>query len=152
MICTSYDPRYAEARAARRADQNAAGQPYTYRYTGSTQFFVGQFDFTAPGADAFFARAAEEAVDDGYDGWMEDFGEYTPPDAVSADGTTGPRRCTTATSTLYHRGGVRLRRPRAAAAGALQPLGLDRRRAARRRSSGAATRRPTGASTGCARP
>ena len=27
---------------------------------------------------------------DGYDGWMEDFGEYTPDDAVSDDGTPGP--------------------------------------------------------------
>ena len=26
----------------------------------------------------------------GYDGWMEDFGEYTPDDAVSADGRKGP--------------------------------------------------------------
>ena len=34
-------------------------------------------------------RCCRAAVDDGADGWMEDFGEYTPPDAVSADGTPG---------------------------------------------------------------
>ena len=32
-----------------------------------------------------------EAYDAGYDGWMEDFGEYTPPTAESADGTPGPQ-------------------------------------------------------------
>ena len=32
-----------------------------------------------------------ELFDAGKDGWMEDFGEYTPPLAVSADGTPGAR-------------------------------------------------------------
>jgi alpha-D-xyloside xylohydrolase len=33
---------------------------------------------------------AERIAQAGYDGWMEDFGEYTPLDAVTADGRTGP--------------------------------------------------------------
>jgi alpha-glucosidase (family GH31 glycosyl hydrolase) len=101
MICTSH-PRYAEARDKGVLHKNAAGQPYEYRYTGSAQFFVGQFDFTAPGADAFFGSLLQEAVDAGYDGWMEDFGEYTPSDAVSADGTPGPAMHNRYV-TLYHR-------------------------------------------------
>jgi len=49
----------------------------------------GQLDFTAPGAVSLFAELAREAIEDGHDGWMEDFGEYTPPDSVLADGSTG---------------------------------------------------------------
>ena len=30
-----------------------------------------------------------QAVEDGKDGWMEDFGEYTPPDSVHANGLPG---------------------------------------------------------------
>ena len=88
MICTGH-PRYAEARP--HLTKNALGQPYEYRYTGSEQFLVGQFDFSSPAASDFYASLLAEAVGDGHDGWMEDFGEYTPPDAVSSDGTPGPR-------------------------------------------------------------
>jgi alpha-glucosidase (family GH31 glycosyl hydrolase) len=105
MICTSH-PRYAEARDKGLLTKNAAGQPYEYRYTGSSQFFVGQVDFTAPGADAFYASLLGEAVAAGYDGWMEDFGEYTPSDAVSADATPGPAMHNRYV-TLYHRGARR---------------------------------------------
>ena len=55
-----------------------------------------QFDFSSPAGVELFHDVLDEVVADGYDGWMEDFGEYTPDDAVSADGTPG-RRCTTAT-------------------------------------------------------
>ena len=34
-------------------------------------------------------RCSREAIDDGHDGWMEDFGEYTPLDARTADGRDG---------------------------------------------------------------
>jgi hypothetical protein len=47
---------------------------------------VSQFDFSArAGRDAYGSLLAL-AVADGHDGWMEDFGEYTPLDSVSADG------------------------------------------------------------------
>lgn len=105
MICTDH-PRYDEAVAKGVLHKNRMGQPYEYRYTGSAQFFVGQFDFTASGADAFFASLLDDALADGYDGWMEDFGEYTPEDAVSADGTPGPAMHNRYV-TLYHRSGYR---------------------------------------------
>ena len=88
MICTNH-PRYGEARP--HLTKNALGQPYEYRYTGSEQFLVGQFDFSSQPARELYSELLAEAVADGYDGWMEDFGEYTPTDAVSADGTPGPR-------------------------------------------------------------
>lgn len=89
MICTGYHPVYDEARARRALTRNALDQPHEYRYTGSSQFLVGQFDFSSPAGVGIFSRLLGEAVDAGYDGWMEDFGEYTPTDARSEDGTPG---------------------------------------------------------------
>jgi alpha-glucosidase (family GH31 glycosyl hydrolase) len=91
MICTQYQPRYDEARARRVLHRNQLDQPYEYRYTGSETFFVGQFDFSAAGAAGFYGELLQEAIDDGYDGWMEDFGEYTPSDVKSDNGMTGPQ-------------------------------------------------------------
>jgi alpha-glucosidase (family GH31 glycosyl hydrolase) len=91
MICTTYQPRYDQAKARGVLHRNALDQPYEYRYTGASQFFVGQFDFSTPGATAFYGELLGEAVEDGYDGWMEDFGEYTPLDVRSANGMSGPQ-------------------------------------------------------------
>ena len=101
MICTSH-PRFQEAADAGVLTKNLAGRPYTYRYTGASQFFVGQFDFSNPAATSFYGSLLQEAVDDGYDGWMEDFGEYTPEDSVSADGRPGSEEHNLYV-TLYHR-------------------------------------------------
>jgi alpha-glucosidase (family GH31 glycosyl hydrolase) len=101
MICTSH-PRFQEAADAGLLTKNVLGQPYTYRYTGASQFVVGQFDFSNPAAAPFYGSLLQEAVDDGYDGWMEDFGEYTPEDSVSADGRPGSEEHNLYV-TLYHR-------------------------------------------------
>ncbi len=90
MICSGYEPRFDQAAATGVLTRNPLHQPYLYRYTGVGQFSVGQFDFTAPGASAFYGHLLAEAVGNGYDGWMEDFGEYTPLDAVSASHLPGP--------------------------------------------------------------
>ena len=89
MICQGEHPAFDEAASRGLLTKNALGQPYLYRYTGSEQFLVGQFDFTNPQAVDFYGRLLGEAVGHGHDGWMEDFGEYTPPDARAADGSTG---------------------------------------------------------------
>jgi alpha-glucosidase (family GH31 glycosyl hydrolase) len=88
MLCTDH-PRYREAADKGVLTKDSLGRPYEYRYTGSAQFFVGQLDPTHPGAAAFYGSLLDEAVRDGYDGWMEDFGEYTPLDARGQDGSTG---------------------------------------------------------------
>ena len=86
MICTSYQSAYGDAASAGALTETVAGTPYTYRYN---QFVVSQFDFAAPDGQPMYARLLEEAVRHGYDGWMEDFGEYTPLDSRSSDGTDG---------------------------------------------------------------
>jgi len=89
MICESYEPRFGEAVAADALTRRSDGTPYVYDYTGSTIFRVGQFDMTTRAGRRAYARLLAEAVEDGHDGWMEDFGEYTPLDAVDAEGRTG---------------------------------------------------------------
>jgi alpha-glucosidase (family GH31 glycosyl hydrolase) len=98
-LCNSYQPLFGEAAAAGLLQRDAAtGLAFSYPSfvggAGSAGFTVeplAQFDFTAPGTEAFFERLVREAFDQGKDGWMEDFGEYTPPFVSSADGTPGER-------------------------------------------------------------
>lgn len=89
MICTSYQPTFDQAAAAGALGKNAAGGAYEYIYTTSRQFPVGQFDFSSAAGVDFFGKLLGEAYDAGHDGWMEDFGEYTPQDIKSADGAPG---------------------------------------------------------------
>jgi alpha-glucosidase len=102
MICTSYQPTYAQAAGAGVLNTNQLDQPYVYTLnTGNLISPVSQFDFTAPGTQSFWNDLLAEAVGHGYDGWMEDFGEYTPLDAKSADGRPGARMHNLY-PTLYH--------------------------------------------------
>ena len=89
MICTSYTPVFDEAVAAGALMRKADGTPYIYRYFTSRFFDVAQFDFSAPAGRQFYGSLLALAIADGHDGWMEDFGEYTPLDSHSADGLDG---------------------------------------------------------------
>ncbi len=60
-----------------------------YDYQTSRTFTVSQFDFSAANGVAAYKTLTDEAIEHGYEGWMEDFGEYTPLDAVAGDGATG---------------------------------------------------------------
>jgi alpha-glucosidase (family GH31 glycosyl hydrolase) len=86
MICTNYNPRFNSFNASGQITRNRDGDAYEYDYLS---YHVGQFDFSNPAAGDSYGGLLHEALDDGYDGWMEDFGEYTPPDSVSHDGTPG---------------------------------------------------------------
>ena len=88
MICTEH-PVYAEAASRGLLARTPAGGPYTYRYSTLESFDVGQFDFSNPPGRGLYGRLLAEARADGHDGWMEDFGEYTPLDARFADGSDG---------------------------------------------------------------
>jgi alpha-glucosidase (family GH31 glycosyl hydrolase) len=101
MVCQDYSAVYDHAASQGYLTKDQFGQPYAYRYTGSTIFLVGQFDFSAPGANEYYGELLAEAVGHGYDGWMEDFGEYTPLDARSANGMSG-EQMHNAYPVLYH--------------------------------------------------
>jgi alpha-glucosidase len=85
MICTTHT-RFGQPGTLQL---NAAGQPFVFRYSTLQAFQVAQLDFTSAAGRALYGRLLREAVGDGYDGWMEDFGEYTPLDAHGASGASG---------------------------------------------------------------
>ncbi|HET9102710.1 MAG TPA: TIM-barrel domain-containing protein [Solirubrobacteraceae bacterium] len=86
MISVQYQPAFAQAQSAGALLENQAGQPYPLHYN---QYHVAEFDFTAAAGRTFYQRLLQQPINNGYDGWMEDFGEYTPPDAVAHNGTPG---------------------------------------------------------------
>ena len=85
MLCTSR-PLFGELAGQDGLTEDAAGNPYEYDYLS---YHIGQFDFTSHAGQIAYGELLQEALEHGYDGWMEDFGEYTPPDSISSDGTPG---------------------------------------------------------------
>jgi alpha-glucosidase len=91
MICRSYEPVFSDSQALGALIQHDDGETYTYDYCSNVGscFEVSQFDFAAPNGVSAYKSLTDEAIAHGYDGWMEDFGEYTPLDAISSSGATG---------------------------------------------------------------
>ncbi len=105
MVCTSYQPFYDQVKGLGAFTRHADGTPYTYDYSGSKVFNVAQIDFSNQFGPVAFGVAAHGAIADGYDGWMEDFGEYTPLDAIDFNGDTGSGPHNRYPK-LYHYGGL----------------------------------------------
>jgi alpha-glucosidase len=98
LLCVSYREVYDRAAAAGVLQSTGppARTPFSYPAfvggsgpAGFTQEPLAQFDFTNPRTEAFYAGLVDEAVRGDVDGWMEDFGESTPPGVTQADGSTG---------------------------------------------------------------
>jgi alpha-glucosidase (family GH31 glycosyl hydrolase) len=96
MLCASYEPRFSEARAAGALLRGPDGQPSLWDSfvggTGPAGFTiqqVGQYDFTAKAGVDAYRQVIDRILAVPHEGWMEDFGEYTPLDARAADGSTG---------------------------------------------------------------
>ncbi|MFM7142894.1 MAG: TIM-barrel domain-containing protein, partial [Alphaproteobacteria bacterium] len=89
MVCQSYEAAFSKAAEAGGLIKDATGSPYIYTYFTTRPFLVSQYDFSADAGRRAFGDMLSQAVEDGHDGWMEDFGEYTPFDAVTADGRDG---------------------------------------------------------------
>jgi alpha-glucosidase (family GH31 glycosyl hydrolase) len=96
MVCASYKPFYDDAAAAGALQRGLAGQPYTFNSfvggTGPAGFTiqpVAEFDFTSPAGIGVYSSVLKRILAAGHDGWMEDFGEYTPTDTQPRDGSPG---------------------------------------------------------------
>ncbi len=94
-LCVTYQKEYAKADAA-GALQRVAGASFAFPAfvggagpIGFTIEPLAQYDFTHPATARLYGDLIREAVELGADGWMEDFGEGTPPQATFHDGTTG---------------------------------------------------------------
>ncbi len=106
-VCATYREPFSEGVRNRLFIKRADGSPYTYSaFVGGRTTAIGQIDFGDPGAEALHAKLLGRAVANGYDGWMEDYGEYTPPDSLSSNGLDG-RRFHNLYPVLYHRSGQR---------------------------------------------
>lgn len=65
------------------------GQPALTEFVSGKLLRVGAIDLTNPDATKWFQDLLRRTLDIGYDGWMHDFGEYIPRDAVLFDGRRG---------------------------------------------------------------
>jgi alpha-glucosidase (family GH31 glycosyl hydrolase) len=63
--------------------KDSNGNPYM---VPNTAFDVGMLDLTHPKTSTWFKHILLEMVDDGVRGWMADFGEGLPVDAVLYSG------------------------------------------------------------------
>ena len=96
LLCASYTNVFNRAASAGVLQKGLGGLPFLYPAfvggsgpAGFTEEPLAQFDFTHPATKGFYTKLVREAVDGGADGWMEDFGESTPPSIVQHDGSTG---------------------------------------------------------------
>jgi len=64
--------------------KDAAGDPYLF--TGVTFHDTSLVDLTSPAARDWVVERMEAAIGHGFDGWMADYAEWLPPDAVLASG------------------------------------------------------------------
>ncbi len=106
-ICASYPAAFDPAVAADAFLERADGSPYTFpTFVGSGVTQVGMLDFTDPDAARVYRSILDRAYAAGYDGWMEDYGEYAPPDSIADNGMTGARMHNRY-PVVYHREGRR---------------------------------------------
>ena len=88
-VCTSYSAVYDEAARNGWFVKDRSGRPYVITNPFTAEQLASVLDFTHPGAARLYGRLLDEALERGYDGWMEDFGEYVPTDSVFSDGRDG---------------------------------------------------------------
>src|SRR5690606_31040984 len=106
-VCASYERPFNEAVAKGAFLKRADGSPYTFNaFVGGGATLLDMFDFTDPDTAGIYASILDRAYRAGYDGWMEDYGEYTPPDSVASNGQTG-KQMHNLYPDFYHRAGMR---------------------------------------------
>jgi alpha-glucosidase len=66
-----------------------SGEPAYTQFISGELLTLATIDLSNPDAFAWFQSLLKRSLDLGYDGWMHDFGEYIPRDAVLFDGRRG---------------------------------------------------------------
>ncbi|MEX2196767.1 MAG: TIM-barrel domain-containing protein [Thermoleophilaceae bacterium] len=88
-VCREYTRVHDEAERRGLLVKDPSGEPYLLSNPFTADKLISEIDFSHPEAGAFYGGLLDEAIEHGYDGWMEDFGEYTPTNAVFANGERG---------------------------------------------------------------
>ena len=91
-VSTSYTKLYNEGLENGYFLKNSSNQPYLFPYFGdiiSRHFFISSVDFSNPNASRWYQQQIQESIDLGHNGFMLDFGEYTPIDSISSNGGDG---------------------------------------------------------------
>ena len=86
FISDGWHPVFDDAAAKGYLVKKSDGSPYVVL---DTPYAAGMVDFTNPDAVTWYQSRLQGALDDGWDGWMYDFAEYVPQDAVFFNGKTG---------------------------------------------------------------
>lgn len=86
FVADSWHPVFDQLAASGWFVKHPDGTPYTVL---DPPYNAAMIDFTNPDAVAWYQAQMQQALVDGWDGWMYDFGEYVPLDAVFANGMTG---------------------------------------------------------------
>ncbi|MFN4813415.1 MAG: TIM-barrel domain-containing protein [Bacteroidota bacterium] len=80
-------PLYEEAKKMGYFTKNKKGDPYVFQFA---VWRNSQFDWTNPEATKWFCnKILKKIADSGADGWVGDFGEYTPYNSISYNGEYG---------------------------------------------------------------
>ncbi len=91
---------FDEALAKGHSIKKADGSPY--KFQGHKFELASLLDLTSPAARGWARAIYEEGINKGSDGWMADFCEWTPTDALFASGADG-RLVHNAYPRMYHR-------------------------------------------------
>ncbi len=86
FVSNGWHPVFDDAAANGYLVKHPDGTPYVVL---DTPYSAGMVDFTNPAAVAWYQGFLQQALTDGWDGWMYDFAEYVPLDALMANGMSG---------------------------------------------------------------
>ena len=91
-VSTSYTSLFDEGISNGYFIKNASNLAYLFPYFGdiiSRHFFIASVDFSNDNASRWYQKQIQQSIDLGYNGFMLDFGEYTPIDSISSNGKIG---------------------------------------------------------------
>ena len=91
-VCANYEPIWSQGVAQGAFIRRADGSTYAFpAFVGSGVTDLAMIDFTSGAGRRLHDGVLGRAVANGFDGWMEDYGEYVPPGATSLTRVPGHR-------------------------------------------------------------
>lgn len=76
MVSVEYDIYQKAAQNGYFVTYENSSKPYQFAYIGTTIFEVSETDYTNPEAVKWYKSLLQDAINDGFHGWMYDYGKY----------------------------------------------------------------------------